>query len=161
MKNRGIAAVILLPFVTFGIYALYWFVKTKGELNEKGAEIPTAWLLIIPLVNIYWMYKYYEGAEKVTDKKVSAVLMFVLGLFVTSLVPMALCQDAYNNLGAATAAPSPAMPVVPAAITATETPAVPVEPVIGTPVVPITPQVATTEPVATDDSSQSSTAPTV
>ncbi len=153
MKNRGIAAVILLPFVTFGIYALYWFVKTKGELNEKGAEIPTAWLLIIPLVNIYWMYKYYEGAEKVTDKKVSAVLMFVLGLFVTSLVPMALCQDAYNNLGATAA--SPAIPVVPA-MSATETPAVPTEPAT-----PAMPEVASTEPAApTDESAQPPVSPT-
>jgi membrane protease YdiL (CAAX protease family) len=99
MKKRNILAVVLLPFVTLGIYSLYWFVKTKGELNAKGAQIPTAWLLIIPLVNIWWLWKYFEGAEQVTNKKVNSILMFVLGVFVTSLISMALCQDAYNNLG--------------------------------------------------------------
>lgn len=98
MKNRSIVAVILLPFVTLGIYAIYWLVSTKGELNKIGAQIPTAWLLIIPLVNIWWMWKYFEGAETVTNSKVSGVLMFVLDLFITLLVPMAICQDAYNNL---------------------------------------------------------------
>jgi len=98
MKNRSVISVILLPFVTFGIYALYWFVTTKGELNVKGAEIPTAWFLIIPIVNIWWIWKYFEGAEKVTNGKVNGVLCFVLDLFVTAVVPMALCQDAYNKL---------------------------------------------------------------
>ena len=98
MKKRSIAAVVLLPFVTLGIYTIYWYVSTKGELNQKGANIPTAWLLIIPFVSIWWMWKYYEGAEHVTSKKVNGVLMFILGVFVTSLISSALCQDAYNSL---------------------------------------------------------------
>lgn len=131
MKKRSVVAVILLPFVTFGIYALYWFVKTKGDLNEKGATIPTAWLLIVPLVNIWWMWKYYEGAEQVTNKKVSGVLMFVLGLLVTSIIPMAICQDAYNKLSAV----SPSMPMNPAE------PVAPMAPqTIGTPVAPVASQ---------------------
>jgi membrane protease YdiL (CAAX protease family) len=113
MKNRSIAAVILLPFVTFGIYTLYWHVSTKGELNERGATIPTAWLIIIPLVNIWWMWKYYEGAEKVTNGKVSGVLMFILALLVTSIISSAICQDAYNKFSSVTA-PAPEAPQQPA-----------------------------------------------
>ena len=52
MKKRNPIAVLLLPFITFGIYAIVWMVKTKGEMVAKGAEIPTAWLIIIPLVNL-------------------------------------------------------------------------------------------------------------
>ncbi len=107
MKNRSIVAVVLLPLVTLGIYSIYWSVVTKGELNSKGAQIPTAWLLIVPFVNIYWMWKYYEGAQQVTNGKVNGILMFVLHLFVTSLISSALCQDAYNNL-------SDSAPVTPA-----------------------------------------------
>ena len=51
MKNRNPIAVALLPLITFGIYSLYWQVKTKGEMNSLGADIPTAWLIVIPLVN--------------------------------------------------------------------------------------------------------------
>ena len=43
MKHRSPIAVFLLPLITFGIYSIYWKVKTKGEMNEKGAQIPTAW----------------------------------------------------------------------------------------------------------------------
>ena len=99
MKNRSVVAVVLLPFITFGIYSLYWHVSTKGELNEKSASIPTAWLLIIPIVGIWWLYKYYEAVEDATAGKTSKVLLIVLALFVTPLVSMAICQDAYNNMG--------------------------------------------------------------
>jgi hypothetical protein len=115
MKKRSIAAVVLLPFVTLGIYTIYWFVSTKGELNTKGAKIPTAWLIIIPLVNIWWMWKYYEGAEQVTNSKVNGVLMFVLGVFITSLISTALCQDAYNNLSNDSVPQEPTVPAEPVA----------------------------------------------
>jgi membrane protease YdiL (CAAX protease family) len=99
MRNRNILGIVLLPFITLGIYTLYWFVSTKGELNNKGANIPTAWLIIIPLVNLWWMWKYFEGAEQVTNEKVNGVLMFVIALLITSIVSSAICQDAYNKLG--------------------------------------------------------------
>ena len=98
MKKRSVIGVIVFPFLTLGIYMLYWFVSTKNELKEKGAEIPTAWLLIIPLVNIYWLWKYYEGAQQVTNEKVNGVLMFIINLLVTGIISAAICQDAYNNL---------------------------------------------------------------
>ena len=114
MEKRSVVGVVLLPFVTFGIYALYWLVKTKGELNSRGAEIPTAWLIIVPIANIYWTWKYFEGAEKVTGSKVNGVLMFVLYLVGFSIVSMALCQDAYNNLQVAdVSAPVTQPPVAP------------------------------------------------
>ncbi|MBP7017990.1 DUF4234 domain-containing protein [Candidatus Saccharibacteria bacterium] len=99
MKKRSLAAVILLPFVTFGIYALVWFVKTKGELNRRGAQIPTAWLMLIPFVGgLYWQWKYFEGAQQVTNNQSSAILNFLLSIFVTPIIPMALCQSAYNQI---------------------------------------------------------------
>ena len=78
MKDRSPIAVALLPIITFGIYMLYWEVKTKGEMNANGAEIPSAWLIIIPLVNIWWFWKYCEGVEKVTNGKMNGALAFVL-----------------------------------------------------------------------------------
>ena len=81
--------------------------STKGELIEKGANIPTAWLLIVPFVSIWWMWKYFEGAEQVTSEKVNGVLMFILAVFITSLISSALCQDAYNNLSDVSAPQDP------------------------------------------------------
>jgi len=81
-------------------------VKTKGEMNEKGSNIPTAWLMIVPFVNIWWMWKYSEGVGEVTDDKLSAVLAFIL-LWLLGLIGMAIIQDAFNKVeGGASAAPA-------------------------------------------------------
>ena len=69
MKTRNPALVIIFSIVTLGIYALYWFVKTKRKMNSIGVSIPTAWLIIIPFVNIYWLWKYCDGVEVVTKEK--------------------------------------------------------------------------------------------
>jgi heme/copper-type cytochrome/quinol oxidase subunit 4 len=61
IKKRNILAVYLFAIITLGIYLIYWLVQTKKEMNSLGASIPTAWLLIIPIANLYWMWKYCEG----------------------------------------------------------------------------------------------------
>lgn len=78
MQPRSPVTVILLTLVTLGIYALVWHVKTKNEMNRVYvAEIPTAWLLLVPFVGgIYWMWKWSEGAEKATG--VSSISVFLL-----------------------------------------------------------------------------------
>ncbi len=102
MIKRSPIAVLLLPLVTFGIYSIYWQVKTKTELNTRGAKIPTAWLLIVPFVNIYWLWKYSEGVEIVTNNRLSAVLAFIL-LFLLGFIGMAIIQDHFNKLEVALA----------------------------------------------------------
>jgi ABC-type transport system involved in cytochrome c biogenesis permease subunit len=94
--KRSLVMIYILSILTFGIYLVYWFVKTKNELNGMGARIPTAWLLIIPIANIYWLYKYAEGFAKVT-KKESTILWFLLFLFVGIVVP-AIVQSELNKL---------------------------------------------------------------
>jgi hypothetical protein len=113
MKHRSPAAVLILSLVTFGIYGIYWEVKTKMELARLGAEIPTAWLLIIPIANLYWIYKYAVGVEKVSGGKTSAVLVLILMLLL-SVVGMAILQSEYNKMAAGPVGGGPA-PVPPAA----------------------------------------------
>jgi hypothetical protein len=40
MTYREIWKAVVLSIVTFGVYAVVWQVKVKGELNSQGAEIP-------------------------------------------------------------------------------------------------------------------------
>lgn len=105
MKNRSPIAVFFLSLITIGIYAIVWQVKTKGEMNKLGATIPTAWLLIVPFVNIWWMWKYCEGVEKVTGGKLSGVLAFIL-LWLLGIIGMAIIQNEFNSVGSPAAAPS-------------------------------------------------------
>jgi len=103
MNKRSPIAVFFLPLITFGIYGLVWYVKTKGEMNTKGAGIPTAWLLIIPIANIFWMWKWAQGVGKVTNNSMSGPVAFLLILFL-GVIGMAIIQSKFNEV--ADAAPA-------------------------------------------------------
>jgi len=96
MNKRSVVAVILLSIITFGIYALVWFVKTKGEMVKTGADIPTAWLLIVPIANLYWQWKWAGGVEHVTRGKMSQAVAFIL-VFLLGLIGMAIIQSSFNK----------------------------------------------------------------
>lgn len=96
MKKRSVGGVILLSIVTFGIYALYWHVATKSEMNDCGAEIPTAWLLLVPIANLYWIWKWCGGIEYISKEKMTAPVAFLLHAFIP-VVGMAILQDTMNK----------------------------------------------------------------
>ena len=96
MTKRSVAAVIILSIITFGIYALVWLVKTKGEMVKAGADIPTSWLLIVPIASIYYTWKWAGGVEHVTGGKFSQVIAFIL-LFVLGVIGMAIIQAELNK----------------------------------------------------------------
>ena len=95
MEHRSPIMVFFVSLITFGIYGVVWYVKTKNEMNAKGAQIPTAWLLIIPIANIYWLWKYSQGVELVTNKEMSAGVAFIL-IFLLSVIGMAIIQSKFN-----------------------------------------------------------------
>ena len=97
MTRRSPILVLVLSIITFGIYALVWYVITKDEMNRRGARIPTALLIIIPLVNIYWLWKFSEGVEKVTKGGMSGAVAFLL-LFFLSVIGMAIVQSSLNKV---------------------------------------------------------------
>jgi len=80
IKQRNPIAVVIFSIITFGIYGLYWIVKTKGEINGMGGKIPTAWLIIIPFVNLYFAYRYSEAFSLYVKKDDNPILWFLLWL---------------------------------------------------------------------------------
>jgi Domain of unknown function (DUF4234) len=96
MTKRSPVTVLLLTLVTCGIYGVVWYVQTKEEMVARGADIPTAWLLIIPFVSFYWMWKWCEGAQLVTKGETSTVSLFLLLLCCGIGIPMA--QSAFNKV---------------------------------------------------------------
>jgi hypothetical protein len=98
MKKRNPLAVFFLPFFTFGIYWLVWYVKTKDEMNRLGAAIPTAWLLIVPFANIYWLWVYGTGVALVTKNAHSPAASFLLRLFLGP-IGCAMTQSEFNKAG--------------------------------------------------------------
>lgn len=150
MQKRNPFVVLLLSIVTFGIYTIYWSVVTKIAANKAGAQIPTAWLLIIPLVNIYWLWKLAEGLGQVTNQQVSPIAVFLLIFFLGAL-GVVIVQFMLNG---ASVQPQAAAPVAADPTTATSIPVSdeptpplgPTPPTTPTPPTPPTPPQAPTPP---------------
>ena len=154
MKNRSVVAVLLLTIVTLGFYSLYWFVSTKLEMNRRGAQIPTAWLIIIPIVNIWWIWKYSEAVAKETNEDLSTIISFLL-LFLLGVIGMMIVQHEFNKGGSQP---------VPAGAGATAAPIAPIAPEV--PTSPFPEQAAPTSvapitPVADQSSAPTQAVPTV
>jgi hypothetical protein len=96
MQKRSVGMVLLLSLLTFGIYPIYWHVATKTEMVDCGADIPTCWLLIIPIANLYWLWKWCGGIEHITREKMTAPVAFLLHVMLP-LVGMMILQDAMNK----------------------------------------------------------------
>lgn len=99
IKRRNSVFVIIISIITTGIYLIYWIVKTKNEMKSLGAEIPTAWLIIVPIGNLYFMYKYLESFSNFVKKDNNGVLWVLLTLAVPPLV-IVVVQVELNKLAA-------------------------------------------------------------
>ncbi len=88
----------LLLIFTFGIYSLYWFWRTQKELEEKyKVKLPHSILIIIPIANLYWLYKYCEIFSNKVKKDKSPLLWFLLFIFVP-IIPPLIVQSEYNKI---------------------------------------------------------------
>jgi Domain of unknown function (DUF4234) len=103
MTQRSPLSVFVLSIITLGIYSIFWFVKTRREMVARGADVPTSWLLIVPIVNIYWVWKWCEGVDSVTSGKMSQamafILVFALNVIGLGIFGMALIQKQFNQVG--------------------------------------------------------------
>ena len=95
-QKRSLLSMFLLSIITLGFYHIYWLVKTKGELNTKGANLPTAWLLIIPFANIYFFWVYAEAFAKYVKRDDNGLVYFLLILFLP-FISMFILQNYLNH----------------------------------------------------------------
>lgn len=84
VKKRNPWFVIIASFVTFFIYAVYWFYSTSKELIglTKSTSNAVLWTigLFIPLVNLYVIWKYCEAAAQIGNRN-NIVLFLVWIIF--------------------------------------------------------------------------------
>lgn len=95
-----------LGLLLFGVvYIFYWLTSTARVLRQNpDASVPNALLLIVPIANMWWMWRYAQAAEAYTKGKQQAALIFVLIAGLGS-IGMGILQDMYNKLPAVDAAP--------------------------------------------------------
>ena len=101
MTHKNPVVVLALTLVTLGIYGLFWIARTRGEMVARGAQIPTTWLIIIPIVNLFYYWKWSKGVEHVSEGA-SGPLTFILWLLL-SPVAMIYAQVQFNKVGGAVA----------------------------------------------------------
>jgi|tagenome__1003787_1003787.scaffolds.fasta_scaffold20180490_2 uncharacterized protein DUF4234 len=146
-KIRNPLAPALLPFVTFGIYALVWYYKINKEMAEMGKarnteELGTSpttslmavlfgWIIIVPpFLSFYNTWKRKVAAERLTGQDgMEAGLGFLLTILISPVGYYLLQRDLNDVLtaqaggGGSTLPPPPPAPPV-----QSETPAQPATP---------------------------------
>ncbi|MGM7777733.1 hypothetical protein ACSVHC_17185 [Arthrobacter sp. KNU-44] len=65
-------------------------------MNKSGAAIPTAWLLIIPIANIVWPWKYSVDVESFTRMRFGRHAAFWLMLLLGG-IGSAIMQNQFNK----------------------------------------------------------------
>ena len=95
IKKRNPILALVLSFVTFGIYILYWLITTALSLRKNTEEIPHPILIIVPFVNIYFLWKFFVGVKEITGH--DNITLFILWIFL-SPVSIYLTQKELNKL---------------------------------------------------------------
>lgn len=83
IKKRNVVLAVLFSIITFGIYAIYWFVcltNDSNKIDEKNATASGGLAFLFSLITfgIYGLYWNYKLGEKLTG---SGVLYLVLAIF--------------------------------------------------------------------------------
>jgi Domain of unknown function (DUF4234) len=107
--------VLILTYVTCGIYGLYWQYLTTQELSSASGrtELNPGLELVLSVLTcgLFSLYVYYRNAELihntltergiVHENKTQTVLLLVVASFfvgITAWIPPLLLQDEYNKL---------------------------------------------------------------
>lgn len=104
IKHRSLIGITLLTIITIGIYQIYWYFITKTEMNVvngKSAKVPFFLLIFIPIINIWWFWRFAKAIEKITKGAVSRWSAFFGPIFLAILAGLLLVYvfGPYNGGG--------------------------------------------------------------
>jgi uncharacterized SAM-binding protein YcdF (DUF218 family) len=110
-QRKSIFMVLVLPFITCGIYSFVWLYQTTRELNEYTGDYRVSPGLAVVLTiitgglyQIYWWYRMNEqlmqaqadtGYSVITDNKLLFILLAIFGL---GIINVAILQSDLNLL---------------------------------------------------------------
>jgi hypothetical protein len=99
ITKMSVGQIWFLSFFTGGLYPLAWMIRVRGELVKSfNADIPPSWHLIVPILNILWLWKWAGGVQTATGGKTSQVMAFVF-IWILGLIGISLLQSTFNQLG--------------------------------------------------------------
>lgn len=89
IKHRSLLGVFLLNCVTLTLYQIYWFFITKTEMNvvnSRQYKIPFFLWFFIPIINIWWFYRYCKAVEAITKGQLNKWVAFFLPVIIGVIV---------------------------------------------------------------------------
>lgn len=111
MKKRNLALCVIFSIITFGIYAIYWFIKINNDANElanppKRTSGGVAFLLTLitcGIYGIYWAYKMGNQLDSALKQrgmptKNGAVLYLILSVIGLGFIGWILMQNTINSM---------------------------------------------------------------
>jgi hypothetical protein len=106
LQRRSAAAVFFLPLITFGIYSIVWYAKTRGEVNASGAKVMTTWWILCPLGLFWYLWSLAKGVQVATGLGTGGnyALLLLLGSIGQTVV-QARMNGASRGVSAAASAP--------------------------------------------------------
>ena len=83
IKRRNMWMQVLLTVITLGIYTIYWFHVTLGELykangNEEGSGCLWTILYVIPIADLFAFWHQGHEYEKFINGKYPGIAIFIL-----------------------------------------------------------------------------------
>ena len=109
MKKRSIIVMLILTFITCGIYNLFWMYLARDEFKRfsnyndinPGLELLLA-LICFPYI-FYWLYKFSADIAKFqreTNRPVSdnGIICLLLAIFGFGLISELIIQSQLNDL---------------------------------------------------------------
>ena len=85
MKHRSLIAILLLNIITLGLYQIYWYFITKTEmntLNKRELKVPFFLWFFIPIINIWWFWRFAKALEGTTKGSLNRWLAFLAPLII-------------------------------------------------------------------------------
>jgi len=96
--RESVGTLILMCVLTMGLYGLVWFIRTRNEMVKQAqATIPPSWHLVVPILNIIWMWHWAGGVQKATNGRTTQIVAFLL-VFFLGIIGMILIQLKFNEL---------------------------------------------------------------
>ncbi len=94
MKERSAVMMIVLTFITCGIYTLVYAIMSTDEMKKMGGDIPHWILVFIPFVNFYFFWKWCAAVDTLTDGAQNGVVLFILHMIGFAFIAQVLAQGA-------------------------------------------------------------------
>lgn len=88
IKHRSLIGITILSALTLGIYPIYWYFITKTEMNVvngRAAKVPFFLWFFIPIINIWWLWRFAKAIEKITKGSVNRWSAFLGPIFLSLL----------------------------------------------------------------------------